>query len=198
MPEFAASGRPEPKRTARQRAILAAAVVTLLAEAALVAASVLLIGTHRLPDVGEVLSTSWSSTPWVKKGGKAIAVLRLRRRDHLPISSRFIVVAWGGQVIHDGPSAGPLPVPGWVPSESVKPAADWNAREVTVKLEMTPSRPGELSGDIIVYNDAPVWRWCWSKRLPRFVEQRLAGFSVWTWKVQLPPFPEEATIQREK
>jgi hypothetical protein len=83
----------------------------------------LTLGSHRLPDSANVIATSTGSTKWIKKGGKAVVTLRFRRADHLPVSSKFVVVTRGGQVTHDGPSAGPLLTTKWIPSESVQSSA---------------------------------------------------------------------------
>jgi hypothetical protein len=189
-----------PAAASKRRAIIVAALVSLLLMGAgLFAAADLLLGLHRLPDSAEIVTTSWSSTRWVKKGGKASITLRLRRLDHRPISSRFIVFAYGGQVTHSGPSAQTLIVLPQAQAPSVQPAAAWNTRELTVDLEMIPSRPSEgCAGDVIVYNDAPVWEAYRAGRLPDFIKQQLPDLSVRVWHVSLPRHPGDATVQRNE
>jgi hypothetical protein len=194
-----AFGNRVPTTGSRRHAVVVAALVTvLLIGAGLFAAVDLVFGLHRLPDSAEIVSTSWSSTQWVKKGGKANVTLRLRRRDQRPISSKFIVFAYGGQVTPSGPSGQSFIVLPSVQAQSVQPAAEWNAREVTIVLEMIPSRPseGDCAGDVIVYNDAPIWQQDWLKALPDFVKKQLPDMSVRSWHVSLPAYPEEATVSR--
>jgi hypothetical protein len=154
----------------------------------------LLMGVRRLPDTAEVLSTTWGATQWVRKGGKADVTLRLRRHDGGAICSRFVVVAYGGQVTHKGPSEGAFI---FAPSmHEVPPAAGPGAQELLIDLEMIPSRPGECSGEVVVYNDAPVWQVYWSRKLPSFLRPHDTGLALRSWEVRLPPAPGTATVRQ--